>query len=282
MRSNKGNVDNEKEKEKKKETKPKIPIKVIFRVIGLKALSFGPICLVLATGCLIGIIGYYSLSALYSSSILILGISHLLFAVLAGPLILLLIFLFASLFCLFCCLRIRRLPKREVVLESEEEFGKDFMSKESMVYSFTVKLIYLGYFWMVGHLLPFGLLVPFNRFLGAKIGKNVSVIAPGTILDPELVEIGDNTIIGGDAIISGHVAEFTDEFFSSDLTHRVNRIVLKRVKIGKNCLIGARSFIWPGVAIENNVTVGSGAIVLEDTYLPANSVWVGVPAKRIK
>ena len=39
MRSNKGNVDNEKETEEKKETKPKVPIKVIFRVIGLNALS---------------------------------------------------------------------------------------------------------------------------------------------------------------------------------------------------------------------------------------------------
>lgn len=156
------------------------------------------------------------------------------------------------------------------------------MSKESMVYSFSVKLIYLGYFWLVGHLLPIGLFVSFNRFLGAKIGKNVTTIVPGTILDPELVEIGDNTIIGGDAIISEHTSEFTDEFFSFNPASRVNRIALKRVKIGRNCLIGARSFIWPGVVIEDNVTVGSGAIVLEDTYLPANSTWVGVPAKKIK
>jgi acetyltransferase-like isoleucine patch superfamily enzyme len=115
---------------------------------------------------------------------------------------------------------------------------------------------------------------------GVKIGKNVSVIVPGTILDPELVEIGYNTIIGGDTIISGHAAEFTDEFFSSDPTHCVNRIALKRVKIGKNCLIGARSFIWPGVVIEDNVTVGSGAIVLEETYLPTNSTWVCVPCEE--
>ena len=150
------------------------------------------------------------------------------------------------------------------------------------MYSFTVKLVYLGSFWKIGHLLPFGWLVSFNRFLGAKIGKNVSVIVPGTILDPEMVEIGDNAIIGGDAVISGHAAEFTDEFFSLDPTRRVNRIALKKVKIGKNCLIGARSFIWPGVVVEDNVTVGAGAIVLEDTHLPANSVWVGVPAKMIK
>ena len=255
----------------KKETRPKVPIRVIFRVIGLKTLSFGPICLAIGVGCLVGLMSYYTLSALYYLSPSIFGIPHLLFAVLLGPLILLLVFLFALIFCLFCCLRIRRLPRREVVLGSQEDFGKDFMAKESIMYSFTVKLIYLGYFWLVAKLFPppFGLLVRFNKFLGAKIGKNVNVIVPGTILDPDLVEIGDNTIIGGDAVISGHIAE-------------PNMLELKRVKIGKNCLIGARSFIWPGVTMEDNVKVGAGAIVLKDTYLLANSVWVGVPAKMIK
>jgi serine acetyltransferase len=34
--------------------------------------------------------------------------------------------------------------------------------------------------------------------------------------------------------------------------------------------------------MEDNVKVGAGAIVLKDTYMPASSVWVGVPAKMIK
>jgi acetyltransferase-like isoleucine patch superfamily enzyme len=259
-----------KEKVKKKEkkgAKPKVPIKVIFRLIGIaKVRSFGPICLALAVGCLIGLIGYCSLSTLYYFSPSFFGIPQLLFGVLVGPLILALIFLFALIFCLCCCLRIRRLPRREVVLE---DFGKDFMAKESLMYSFVIKLVYQGYFWLLGNLLTNGLFVSFNKFLGAKIGKNVSVIVPGTILDPEMVEIGDNTTIGADAIISGHVGESM-------------RLAIKRVKIGKNCLIGARSFIWPGVVIEDNVTVAAGAIVLEDTYLPANTVWGGVPAKLIK
>jgi hypothetical protein len=259
------------DKKEKRKARPKVPIRVIFRVIGLKALSLGPICLAIGVGCLIGLISYYTLSALYYFSPSILGFSHFLFAILLGPLILLFIFLFALIFCFFCCLRIRRLPKREVVLESQDDFEKDFMAKESMMYSFTIKLIYLGYFWLVAKLFPppFGLLVSFNRFLGAKIGKMVRTIEPGTILDPDMVEIEDNTIIGGDAIISGHIAD-------------TSRLAIKKVKIGKNCLIGARSFIWPGVVMGDNVTVGSGAIVLEDAHLPANSVWVGVPARMIK
>ncbi len=259
-----------KEKVKEKKARPKVPIKVIFRVTGLKTLSFGPLCLTLGVWCLTGLMSYYSLSALYHLPP-ILGIPHLLFALLLGPSILLFIFLFALIFCFFCCLRIRRLPKKEFILDSPEDYGKDFMGKESMMYSFTVKLIYLGFFWSVAKLFPppFGLFVSFNRFLGAKIGKMVRTIVPGTILDPDLIEIGDNTIIGGDAIISGHIAE-------------TNRLVLKKVKIGKNCLIGGRSIIFPGVVMEDNVTVGAGAIVLEDAHLPTGSIWGGVPAKMIR
>jgi acetyltransferase-like isoleucine patch superfamily enzyme len=161
------------------------------------------------------------------------------------------------------------LPKGEFSLRTEEDFEKDFLSSRSMAYCYLVKLIYLGYFSRVAGLLPVGMLVSLNRLMGAKIGKNVSVIVPGTILDPDMVEIGDNTTIGGAAIISGHIAE-------------PGMLELRRIKIGKNCLIGATSFIWLGVTMEDNVKVGAGAIVLKDTYMPASSVWVGVPAKMIK
>ena len=259
----------EKVKKKKKARPQNVSPKVLFRVIGLKAFSLGPISLAVVVGCLIGLAGYYSLATLHNFPTPILGMSHLLFAVFVGPLILFYLFLFSLVYCLCCCWRIRRLPKREFALKTKEDFKKDFLGSKSMMYSYFVKLIYLGYFWKVANLLPMGMLVSLNRLMGAKIGKSVNVIVPGTILDPDIIEIGDNTTIGGDAIISGHIA-------GPDM------LELKRIKIGKNCLIGARSFIWPGVTMEDNVKVGAGAIVLKDTYLPANSVWVGVPAKIIK
>jgi ABC-2 type transport system ATP-binding protein len=273
MKANKekaGIEGKKKEKVKKKKARPQnVSPKVLFRLIGLKVLSLGPISMAVVVGCLIGLIGYYSLATLYNFPTPILGIPHLLFAVLAGPLILFYLFLFSLVYCLCCCGRVRRLPKGEFSAKTEEDFEKDFLGGRSMAYSYFVKLIYLGYFWKVANILPVGMLVPLNRLMGAKIGKNVSVIVPGTILDPDMVEIGDNTTIGGAAIISGHIAE-------------PGMLELRRIKIGKNCLIGAGSFIWPGVTMEDNVKVGAGAIVLKDTYMPANSVWVGVPAKMIK
>lgn len=99
-----------------------------------------------------------------------------------------------------------------------------------------------------------------------RIGKNV--IIAGYISDPDLVEIHDNSVIGLDALILGHLIEG-------------NKIILKKIVIGEDCLIGARAIVMPGVRIEDNVTVGAGAVIPKDTVLPKGSTWIGVPAKSI-
>jgi len=70
------------------------------------------------------------------------------------------------------------------------------------------------------------------RLIGAKIGKNV-FLAGEEWLDPCLLEIGDNTMIGGRAMILGHIAE--------------EKLILKQTKIGKNCLVGGETFIMPAL-----------------------------------
>ncbi len=119
------------------------------------------------------------------------------------------------------------------------------------------------------------------RRLGLKIGKKVQIM-PGFATDiffPELISIGDNSVIGMDTFFSCH--EFTvDEFKYGP------------IKVGKNVLIGARSFILPGV------TIGDGAIVSAQTLIykdvPAHNLAFGsplqfrelgmkpVPAKKLK
>lgn len=103
--------------------------------------------------------------------------------------------------------------------------------------------------------------------IGCKIGKNV-FLAGEEWLDPCLVEIGDNTMIGGRAMILGHIAE--------------EKLILSRTKIGKNCLIGGETFIMPGVAIEDNVVVGSKAMVPKGMTLKSGKTYVGIPAKPLK
>jgi len=115
----------------------------------------------------------------------------------------------------------------------------------------------------------FILLTPFvnilQRLLGAKIGKNVQINSK-FVFDASLLEIGDNSVIGGGAVIIGH---------------QVQRGVLrlKKVKIGKNVTIGSNAIIAPGCEIGDNTIIGAGAVLMKNTKIEPRSIWHGVPAK---
>lgn len=120
--------------------------------------------------------------------------------------------------------------------------------------------------------IDFVLLTPFAsillRMLGAKLGKNVQINSK-FVFDATLLEIGDNTVIGGGAIIIGHVVE-------------KGILKLKRVKIGKDVTIGSNAIIMPGCEIGDNTLIGAGAVLLKNTKVEPRSVWYGVPAAPIK
>lgn len=107
----------------------------------------------------------------------------------------------------------------------------------------------------------------FLRLMGAKVGRNV-IVNTAKVYDHDLLEIGDDTVIGGDVILIAHVAEGT-------------RLIRKRVKIGRNVTIGQYTSIFPGAQIGDNVIVGAHSLVLKDAVLPAGTRWGGVPAKQL-
>jgi acetyltransferase-like isoleucine patch superfamily enzyme len=110
--------------------------------------------------------------------------------------------------------------------------------------------------------------VLFLKMIGCKIGKNVVLAADEWIFDPYVTEIGDNTTIGGRAIITGHIGEG-------------GRVYIKKVKIGNMVLIGGDVMIMPGVTIEDNVIVGAKSLVLKDQVLKQGKMYAGVPAREI-
>ncbi|MBN3040195.1 MAG: acyltransferase [Candidatus Omnitrophica bacterium] len=116
----------------------------------------------------------------------------------------------------------------------------------------------------------FILLTPFanllQSLLGAKIGKNVQINSK-FVFDATLLEIGDNSVIGGGAVIIGH---------------QVQRGVLrlKKVKIGKNVTIGSNAIIAPGCEIGDNAIIGAGAVLMKNTKVEPRSIWHGVPAQN--
>jgi acetyltransferase-like isoleucine patch superfamily enzyme len=118
----------------------------------------------------------------------------------------------------------------------------------------------------------FILLTPFAgiyfKMMGAKIGKNVQINSK-FVFDATLLEIGDNTVIGGNATVISHVVEW-------------GVLKLKKVKIGKNVTIGSNAVVMPGVEIGDNALIGVGAVLLKNTRVAPRSVWYGIPAAPIK
>ena len=89
-------------------------------------------------------------------------------------------------------------------------------------------------------LVPFPLRRFFYSLLGAKIGHNTYF--SGSVYDPPLVQIGDNVMVGAEAILVSHA--FTRYSY-----------VLAPIIIGNDVTIGMRAVVMAGVEI------GDGAIV---------------------
>jgi len=119
--------------------------------------------------------------------------------------------------------------------------------------------------------------------LGANIGKNVSFIGPihQNIFssEPYLITIGDNTTVSFDVVFCTH--DGATRVLRNLTTNEKEKqtVIYGKIKVGKNCFIGCRSIIMPGVTIGDNCIIGAGSIVTKD--MPANSVCAGQPCKVI-
>jgi acetyltransferase-like isoleucine patch superfamily enzyme len=93
-------------------------------------------------------------------------------------------------------------------------------------------------------------------------------IALGAYLDktnPKDVYVGDESFVSTGAMI---------------LTHDYCRSLHKKTYIGKNCFIGVRSIILPGITLGDHVIVGAGSVVTHD--IQSHCIVAGNPARIIK
>lgn len=107
----------------------------------------------------------------------------------------------------------------------------------------------------------------FHRLMGMKLGKRVQ-INTAVIGDSNLIEIGDDTVIGGDVTLIGHSAE------------RGN-LVASRVTIGSNVTIGLMAIVMPGVTIGDRAMIAASAFLPKGTVVGPDEIWGGVPARKI-
>ena len=105
------------------------------------------------------------------------------------------------------------------------------------------------------------------RLNGARMGRRVYVNTL-TISDHNLLEFGDDVVIGGDVHLSGHIIEGG---------------VLKTapVRLGRGVTVGLGSVIHIGVNAEADSQIGALSLVPKHTRLEAGGVYVGVPVRRL-
>ncbi|RLI63775.1 MAG: hypothetical protein DRO67_05205 [Candidatus Asgardarchaeum californiense] len=118
-------------------------------------------------------------------------------------------------------------------------------------------------------IIPMGYVkIVYLRLLGMKIGKNT--LLGGTIKDPCVTEIGNNTTMGEYAVLYAHIHNYAKE-----------TITIKKVRIGNNCIVGAGAIVMPGVVMEDNSVLGAGALATKNRVLEKNKAYGGNPAKEI-
>lgn len=131
-----------------------------------------------------------------------------------------------------------------------------------------------------------------HRFATINAGQSVS----GSEQPPSLV-IGDNVYIGPNAWIScanevriGDGCMLSEQVYINDVSHGVHPehgLIRDQdteskgpVRIGKNCFLGFRCCVLPGVELGNNCVVGINSVVTRS--FPAYSMLAGSPARCIK
>jgi UDP-2-acetamido-3-amino-2,3-dideoxy-glucuronate N-acetyltransferase len=101
-----------------------------------------------------------------------------------------------------------------------------------------------------------------------KVGNNVTVKSGVFLWDGIVIE--DNVFIGP------NVTFVNDKFpRSKQYPEEFQKTVIK-----KGASLGANATILGGITVGENAMIGAGAVVTKD--IPANTLWVGNPAKQVK
>ena len=102
----------------------------------------------------------------------------------------------------------------------------------------------------------------FLRLLGAKIGKRVTIQSSSSIVEPDLVTIGDGCVIEQCAGLQPHTFE-----------GRV--MACREVRLGNRVFLGSQSVVLAGAVIERDSHIESLTLIMKNQVVPASSTLTG-------
>ena len=105
------------------------------------------------------------------------------------------------------------------------------------------------------------------RLNGARVGRRVYVNSLG-VSDHNLLEFGDDVVIGGDVHLSGHTVEG-------------GFVKTARVRLGDRVTVGLGTAVGIGVTVGSDVQIGAMSLVPKNVTLDGGRVYVGVPARPL-
>ena len=153
-----------------------------------------------------------------------------------------------------------------------------------------------------------------------KLGENIKISDKAAIYKTDEIELGDNTRIDDFCVVSGkvsmgrnvHIAVFcniaggsegirfddfaglaygchvfsqSDDYTGLTLTNPTVPSAFKkewkeRVHIGRHCIVGTKSVIFPGVVMAEGCSLGAMSLLTESTE--PWSIYFGIPARKIR
>jgi acetyltransferase-like isoleucine patch superfamily enzyme len=105
------------------------------------------------------------------------------------------------------------------------------------------------------------------RLAGARLGNRVYVNSLA-LNDYNLLEFGDDVVIGADAHLSGHTVEN-------------GTVKTGAVRLGRNTTVGVGSIVEIGVETGPNCEIGALSFVPKRMKLDADSIYAGIPVRRM-
>ncbi len=114
-----------------------------------------------------------------------------------------------------------------------------------------------------------------------KMGKGCSIWFSTVIRgDVNTIEIGENCNVQDGAVI--HCTYERSKTIIGDNVSIGHNAIVHGCTVGNNVLIGMGAIVMDNAIVHDNVLIAAGAVVLGDTVLESNSIYAGVPAKKVK